>query len=127
MRFIRRCVESAQGDGGRRAAAGWRQDGEGWTVGHRWHTDPGQRQSDTIFDPVAEIPLGLVIRFVDAGRLNEWHRMHQPAGQSAVDSVAEKVSKGFLLIVVQESETNAEQKDNDGDDGQKDDVEFDLK
>ena len=53
--------------------------------------------------------------------------MHQPAGESAVDSVAEEVSKGFLLIVVQESETNAEQKDNDGDDGQKDDVEFDLK
>lgn len=53
--------------------------------------------------------------------------MHQPAGQSAVDSVAEQVSKGFLLIVVQENETNAEQKDNDGDDGQKEDVEFDIK
>lgn len=70
VRFIRRCVEGAEGDGGRRAAAGWRQDGDGRTVGNRWDTDPGQRQSDSIFDPVAEIPLGLVIRFVDAGRLN---------------------------------------------------------
>ncbi len=120
-----RCVESAQCDGGCRAAAGRRQYGDGRAVGDRRDADTGQCQPDSIFDPAAEIPLRLIIRFVDTGRLNQRH-WSQLAGESFVVA-AEEVAKGFLLIVVEKNEQNADQEGNGGDDGQKQDVEFDLK